>query len=737
VKSSLIITLIVAILLISSSICLIFYTESSDDLTETQFEIVNYTNSFNDYDLSVITDNRGVRIDLTKNEEKIVSIENFSYTEKDLPGIWEETFYAKEVESIRERSDGFDLTLLTNEKVIYTNATFVEDSIWINCTRYGTKDENEMISLSFSSDCLWYGQGSLLNQTFPLRNVTLLPLEDILKRVLPEFFLPAVNGALPFLYGKTLPLVMHFAPSFIATMGLDNNLMITRPLGYNFQTPFWLSSKNFGIFLNTTLPIEYTIRNGTLNLGIENNFYSTKIILKDNPLDVYKDFVEIVGMPEKVCPQDVFKEPIWTIGSQYSTNFDQEKILDYAQKIVENGLPRSVITIDVGWQKEHGDTEFDEKRFPDPKAMVDELHSMGFKVILWMVPYISLTSSNYGEARANDYLIKDEWSNLPILIPWSFVTQIAFDVTQFNIYSAARGVTKPLCSAVIDLSNPEALDWYRNKLNKLVEEYGIDGFKCDQGEGAFLPKEESTHRKITPNEYTDLCTDLGKDFDYYEIRTGWFSQHHGGWVREYDKFSSWDQYNGLKSTVTEALTLSIIGYPYILPDAVGGGQFFEDDELDEELYIRWVEVAAFMPIMQFPSSYFQQSGESKAIAKRYMELHKELSSYIIDLAKKAKEEGLPIVRPLFFHHKDQECFLINDEYLLGEALLVAPILEKGARSREVYLPDGTWIDFWSGDKIEGGQWIDYPAQLDEIPVFVREDLVDSIQVNFDEIRVNV
>ena len=729
---SFIITLIVAIILIFSSISLILYTKPSNDLTETQFEIVDYTSNFNDYDISVVTDNKGVRIDLTKNEEKIVSIGNFGYTEKDLPGIWEETFHAKEVESIRERSDGFDLTLLTDEKVIFASATFVEDSVWINCTRDGK--EGDITSLSFNGDCLWYGQGSRLNQTFPLKNVTLLPLEDLLKRVLPEFFLPAVNGALPFLYNKTLPMVMHFAPSFIATMGLDNNLMVTRPLGYNFQTPFWLSSKNFGIFLNTTLPIEYTIKNGTLNLGIADNFYSTKIILGDDTLNVYKDFIEIVGNPEKVCPHDVFKAPIWTMGSQYSTDFNQEKILNYAREIVKNGLPRSIITIDVGWQKEHGDTEFDKTRFPDPKKMVDELHSMGFKVILWMVPYISSTSSNYGEARRNGYLIKDEWSDLPIFVPWSFVTQIAFDITQFNLYSAARGITKPLCSAVIDLSNPEAFNWYRNKLNRLVEEYGIDGFKCDQGEGAFLPIEGSTYQKITPNEYSDLCTDLGKNFDYYEIRTGWFSQKHGGWVREYDKFSSWDQYNGLKSVITEALTLSIIGYSYILPDAVGGGQFFEDNELDEELYTRWVEVAAFMPIMQFPSSYFQQSEKVRETAKRYMQIHEAIAPYIVYLAEESKEIGLPIIRPLFFHYPDQECFSIDDEYLLGEALLVAPILEKGARSREIYLPNGTWIDIWSGDQIEGGRWVDYPAQLDEIPVFVRADLVDSIPINFDEIR---
>ena len=651
----------------------------------------------------------GMQISLYDGSQKLLSIENIALRDDELPGVWEREYAAKDFGRLKERDDGFSFSIYEDA---IANITFVDDGVWFNVS------SPYLVHTGYSCGGYWYGGGSLLNQSYPLENVEIAPLSDVISQALPDFLrpiMPAIDGVLALFYGMISPLAMHLSPVPLAFMGLENDLMMTRPFGYNFQTPFWLSSENFGIFLNTTQPIEYSISDGVLNLGVTD--YSAKIILGQSPLEVFDSYISIVGKPSKVLPLSVLEAPIWTIGSQYASDFDQDKVLEYARKIAKSGLERSTLTIDVGWQKEHGDTDFDHSRFPDPKAMVDELHALGFKVILWTVPYVSSTSDNYKEGFEKGYYIKDPLTSLPVHIPWSYVAQIALDAMHLKLYSAARGLSKPLCSAVIDLSNPDAFEWYVGNLRFLVEEYGIDGFKMDQGEGAFLPMKGSTFGNVSVNEYTDLCTEAGKSFDLYEIRSGWFSQSHGGWAREYDKFATWSEENGIKSVVPEALTLSILGYPYVLPDVVGGGQFF-DDGYDEELYIRWAELEAFMPIMQFSDNFFVQSERAKELSLSYMKVHRDLHPYLSELANESKVSGAPMVRPLFMHYDEEECYTIKDEYLLGSDMLVAPILEKGSRERKVFLPEGMWKDYWSDTVYEGGSWMDIEAPLELIPVFV-------------------
>ena len=692
---------------------LLFVAQSA---TTQEADPVSYSETFGNCVLRISETGFGVTMTLERSENIFLSISNISYIERRMPGIWERELIAEEIRNYTRKGDEIAFLLETGADSISGDIALSQDGLMVRFSREA--DENDILSADFKNEGLWYGGGSLLEQQFPLESVDLLPLNDIVSRGLPEFLHPAAERALPFLYEKIFPLLMNFAPSFYAFMGLESSLMMTRPLGYNFQTPFWLSSESFGVFLNTTQPIHYSLENSLLHLGLESGFYEAEIILGETPMDVYSGYTGIVGNPSKVIPEDVISGPIWTIGSQYSTDFDQESVLAYARRIEEANLPHSVITIDVGWQKNHGDTNFDLSRFSDPKGMVEELHDLGFKVILWITPYVSCTSSNYRTAMSEGYLIEEPLTGLPIHVPWSYLSQIVFDFLEFDFYSVARGVTKPLFSVVIDLSNPEAFGWYLSELEELTEMYGIDGFKMDQGEGAFLPNEGKTFGNITKNEYSDLCTSLGADFDYYEIRTGWFSQSHGGWVREYDKFSTWDSYNGLKSVVPEALTLSILGYPYILPDVVGGGEFFVDNELGEELYIRWAQLESFMPVMQFSDNYFKQSERARELSRSSMEIHEDLSPYLIELAEGAAENGSPIIRPLFFHYPDdEECFHLDDEYMIGAHMIVAPVIEAGARSREVYLPEGIWFDYWDGTVFEGG-WITYEAPLEKIPVFV-------------------
>jgi alpha-glucosidase (family GH31 glycosyl hydrolase) len=172
------------------------------------------------------------------------------------------------------------------------------------------------------------------------------------------------------------------------------------------------------------------------------------------------------------------------------------------------------------------------------------------------------------------------------------------------------------------------------------------------------------------------------------------------------------------------LTETIIGYPYFCPDIIGGGL---DDSfrqkgyrMDEELFLRWTEASALMPMMQFSFAPWHLSPGTQAAVKRYALLHRDLGDYIYSLALEARNSGTPMVKPLFFRNpEDENTYTAEDEFLLGDRFLVAPVLRKGAVARDVYLPAGTWKDFWSGRIYRGGQTVkSYPAPVEVLPVFV-------------------
>ncbi|MGQ9479610.1 MAG: TIM-barrel domain-containing protein, partial [Thermoproteota archaeon] len=206
-------------------------------------------------------------------------------------------------------------------------------------------------------------------------------------------------------------------------------------------------------------------------------------------------------------------------------------------------------------------------------------------------------------------------------------------------------------------------------------------------------------------------------YDLAEARVGYLAQGFGIIVREGDKESSWGIDNGLYAAVTQALTLSIVGYPYIMPDMIGGNQY--KYKCDKELFIRWVEAAALMPIVEYSITPWTYDEETVEIARRYSLLHQCLGSYYVSLAEKAMNEAEPILRPLvLMNPEDERCAYINDEYLIGN-LLVAPVLERGKSERTVYAPKGRWVDFWSGMEITGPAEIVAEAPLGCLPLYTE------------------
>jgi alpha-glucosidase (family GH31 glycosyl hydrolase) len=248
----------------------------------------------------------------------------------------------------------------------------------------------------------------------------------------------------------------------------------------------------------------------------------------------------------------------------------------------------------------------------------------------------------------------------------------------------------------------------------------LDGFKFGAGEACFLPADAVTHRKILPNEYTQIYVEaVAKHHRLTEVRSGWKNQSAPIFFRQWDKTTSWGLDNGLHSVLTGILALGLAGYPFILPDMVGGNEY--DEKADAEMMIRWTQLNALLPAVQFslpPWEYGKQSADANA-CRRYANLHVEFAPKIFALAKEATQTGSPIIRPVFWlAPNDERALTCDDEFLLGDDVLVAPVLFPNMRARDIYLPPGTWRDYWTKKVFTGATVLkSYPAPLEVLPFF--------------------
>jgi alpha-glucosidase (family GH31 glycosyl hydrolase) len=373
----------------------------------------------------------------------------------------------------------------------------------------------------------------------------------------------------------------------------------------------------------------------------------------------------------------------------------QADVIAFAEDIVAHGYPHSVMEIDDRWQSVYGNCAWDRTKFPDPQRMIERLHELGFKVTLWVPPFFDPQSAAFAEAAQRGYLVRHPADGTPVLVRW---------------WQGYGGL--------IDVSNPDALAWWRGELQRLQDD-GVDGFKFDAGEGNFVPRDRQTAAPLLPQHYADhYVAWVAKNFAWTEVRCGWRSQRQGILFREWDKWSRWGIDNGLHSVLTQALALSMVGYPFVLPDMIGGNAY-GGEEPDAELLIRWTQISALLPALQFSIPPWVFGAETDAICRQYTQLHEQLLPYILSAISETLRSGVPLVRPLFWHApNDQATLTIDDQFLLGPRLLVAPVLQPGQQARDLYLPAGTWRDWWSGAVIEGPRHISqYPAPLERMPLF--------------------
>ena len=419
--------------------------------------------------------------------------------------------------------------------------------------------------------------------------------------------------------------------------------------------------------------------------------------------------------PAAPPPPEVIRAPIWTTWARYKQNVDQRKTLTFAREILANELPASVMEIDDKWQAGYGELDFDLTKFPDPKGMVDELHALGFAVTLWVMPFVEEDTEAFREGSELGYFVtsKRRTGNLkPGFFKW---------------WNAPPVVA-------LDVTNPEAVDWFVTRLKRLQTRYGIDGFKFDAGEPCFLPRMFETREALGhPSEYTRYWVErVASRFALAEVRTGHGTTGVGVLTRMGDRFSEWGSGNGLRSIIPTLLTSGVMGYPFCLPDMIGGNAYF-GRRPDRELLVRWAQANALMPAMQFSIAPWDAGADVADLIRSSLKVRARIVDYMIRLTGEACDDLAPMCRPMWWLDPlDEKTHRIADQFAVGDDVIVAPVVARGAVTRDVYLTKGSWVDISDdpdkklGDAAmkvhRGGAWLfGYDAPLAKLPCFLRVD----------------
>lgn len=415
--------------------------------------------------------------------------------------------------------------------------------------------------------------------------------------------------------------------------------------------------------------------------------------------------------PQGILPDEtLFAVPQYNTWIELMYNQNQKDVLKYAHNLIDNGFPPGVLMIDDNWQEDYGKWNFHPGRFPNPKAMMDELHKLGFKVMLWVCPFVSPDCDVYRDlASKGAFIVNDLGQKQNNTMP------------TLNF----RGNAKPEMvswwngfSAVLDLSNPVAEEWFKLQLDFLQEEYGVGGFKFDAGDARYYTKGLSKGN-VSANEQTELFGKIGLKYPLNEYRAMWKMGGQPLVQRLRDKSHNWDD---LRKLVPSMLLQGIMGYYFNCPDLIGGGEFTSflgNATIDQELIVRSAQCHALMPMMQFSVAPWRVLDKKhfKAV-KQAVETRMKYVDYILEEAKKTAKSGEPTIRSLEYSYPGNQYGRINQQFLIGEKLLVAPVLQKGETQHKVILPKGRWKAF-NGKIYDGNSEIIVPVTINDLPYFEK------------------
>jgi len=475
--------------------------------------------------------------------------------------------------------------------------------------------------------------------------------------------------------------------------------------------PFFMSTKGYGIFVNSAKAVEFnmgSISTASYTMSLPGNEMDYYVIYGPAFKNILYHFTELTGKASL--------PPLWSFGLWLSTGFketDRNQVEELSKKIRKEDIPADIIHFDCYWLRNNMwcDLTWDKDRFYKPQELISNLNKQGYKICLWINPYVSEKSQMFMEGVSKGYFLKKKDGDVYIKDMW-------------------HG-QQPPC-AIIDFSNPEAVDWFKNKLVDLLN-IGISVFKTDFGED--IPPDAYFYNGKTGKEmhnlyslyYNRIVFSVTKEVSGYGLvwgRSGYIGSQKYPVCWSGDPATSFE---AMASVLRGGLSYGMSGVPFWSHD-IGG--FYGTPT--KELYIRWAQFGFFTShtrchgiTTREPWNYGE---EAKEIFKKYSKLRYRLLPYIYSSAIKSIKIGLPFIRPLVLEHQnDPTTYNIDDQYYFGDDILVAPLFSE-ENFRKIYLPKGNWIDYWNGKIYCGPQWINYNAPLDTLPLFIKKGAIIPLLV---------
>lgn len=493
------------------------------------------------------------------------------------------------------------------------------------------------------------------------------------------------------------------------------------------SVPFMLSNLGYGFLWNNAAIGEVHFgRNTTEWIAESTKQLDYWVVAGDTPAEIEESYAGVTGktpmMPE-------YGLGFWQCKLRY---YNQEQVLEVAREYKKRNIPIDVIVIDYYHWPRCGDWRFDEEYFPNPKAMVDELHEMGIETMVSIWPQVDWRSENYEEMKQQGLLVK---------INSGVDAQMIFHGN--NVF--------------MDATNPRTRKYVWEKCKQNYADLGINTFWLDEAEPEFTHYAFENYRyhagsvletgNIYPREYARLFCEGQKENGQQEvvnlIRCAWAgSQRYGALVWSGDIMSTYEDF---RKQICAGIHMGIAGIPWWTTDIGGFHGGVIADENYRELLIRWFQFGTFCPVMRIhgcrlpgeeiinkagevrewtgaDNEVWSYGEEAYPILVKFIQIREMMRDYTRSLMKEAHETGAPVMRALFYEFpQDKICWDITDSYMYGPDILVAPVCHEHQKGRRVYLPEGTvWTNAHTGEMYEGGKEYEVEASIDTLPIFLRD-----------------
>ena len=396
----------------------------------------------------------------------------------------------------------------------------------------------------------------------------------------------------------------------------------------------------------------------------------------------------------------LFENTVWSTNALQLQDFTQESLLEFGTEIVANDYSQGFLILSSKWEEYLGDLTFNTQTFSNTSSMLQKLKS-NFTVSLSITPYIDTRSASFQHDIHDRLLVEDAGGKVPGL-------------TQ---YSESLLANTSIIAGVIKVDT----EYFPAKLRDLKDFYSVESVMLKGGDVGSLPYGADNGAQLKPN-------------------INWFTQKYldvadGAYATLFAESASQTQlslpvivmpalsstWEGLQAVLPNMFTLGLVGYPFVLPEVVGGSiSCANESNPDKELYIRWLELNAFLPVMHFSTPPHSFDSDTADIARKFIRFHSNVvAPLVVGIARQSVLDHEPIVRPMWWiTPQDKVTFTIYDQFLIGDKMLVAPILTS-TRQRNIYLPEGSWLDKQKNFLYTGPQWLrEYPVELDEVPYFI-------------------